>query len=132
VQEQEEEAARAGRGGGSDTGVGDFRSPSGGLRQQRAAAAPDHYHYHQRSRDAQRGARSRTWHPGGDARMFVGVSKVFSQQLWKFTGYVPKVLHIESNELAPWPYEDGFSHLLPDSSSSPQHKLVQSLRTLLN
>jgi hypothetical protein len=70
--------------------------------------------------------------PGGDARMFVGVSKVFSQQLWKFTGYVPKVLHIESNELAPWPYEDGFSHLLPDSSSSPQHKLVQSLCTLLN
>jgi hypothetical protein len=69
--------------------------------------------------------------PGGDARMFVGVSKVFSQQLWKFTGYVPKVLHIESNELAPWPYEDGFSHLLPDSSS-PQHKLVQSLCTLLN
>jgi hypothetical protein len=70
--------------------------------------------------------------PGGDARMFVGVSKVFSQQLWKFTGYVPKVLHIESNELVPWPYEDGFSHLLPDSSSSPLHKLVQSLCTLLN
>jgi hypothetical protein len=65
VQEQEEEAARAGRGGGSDTGVGDFRSPSGGLRQQRAAAAPDHCHQHQRSRDAQRGARSRTRHPGG-------------------------------------------------------------------
>lgn len=37
--------------------------------------------------------------PGGDPSFFVGVSPVFSRQLWKYTGYVPKVFQFKYNDL---------------------------------
>ncbi|KAI5073276.1 hypothetical protein GOP47_0011289 [Adiantum capillus-veneris] len=37
--------------------------------------------------------------PGGDPSFFVGVSPVFSRQLWKYTGYVPKVFQFNYNDL---------------------------------
>ncbi|XP_024544915.1 zinc finger CCCH domain-containing protein 18 isoform X1 [Selaginella moellendorffii] len=43
--------------------------------------------------------------PGGDASIFVGVSSVFSQQLWKCAGYVPKLLHVQYTEIPNWHYE---------------------------
>lgn len=43
---------------------------------------------------------------GGDPSMFAGVSKVFSQQLWKATGYVPKVFQLNTHDLPIWPHEE--------------------------
>lgn len=40
--------------------------------------------------------------PGGDAGLFVGVSPVFSRQLWKYTGYVPKMLRFDYHEVPEW------------------------------
>ncbi|MCO5572107.1 hypothetical protein L7F22_025858 [Adiantum nelumboides] len=37
--------------------------------------------------------------PGGDPSFFVGVSPVFSRQLWEYTGYVPKVFQFNYNDL---------------------------------
>eukprot|EP00250_Pteridium_aquilinum_P008360 c17883_g1_i2 orf=244-2673(+) len=37
--------------------------------------------------------------PGGDPNFFAGVSPVFSRQLWKHTGYVPKLFQFNYNEL---------------------------------
>ncbi|MCO5590906.1 hypothetical protein L7F22_044881 [Adiantum nelumboides] len=37
--------------------------------------------------------------PGGDPSFFVGVSPVFSRQLWEYSGYVPKVFQFNYNDL---------------------------------
>lgn len=37
--------------------------------------------------------------PGGDPSFFVGVSPVFSRQLWKYTGYVPKVFQFNYSDI---------------------------------
>jgi hypothetical protein len=44
--------------------------------------------------------------PGGDPSLFVDVPRVFSQQLWKFTGYVPKAFHTKCNDIPPLPSQD--------------------------
>ncbi|CAM6104415.1 unnamed protein product [Calypogeia fissa] len=43
--------------------------------------------------------------PGGDPSFFVGAPEVCSRQLWKYTGYVPKLLKLEYKEL-PDPQDD--------------------------
>lgn len=40
--------------------------------------------------------------PGGDPALFSGVSSVFSQQLWKCTGYVPKKFNSQYREFPCW------------------------------
>ncbi|KAL4592688.1 hypothetical protein LXL04_005691 [Taraxacum kok-saghyz] len=40
--------------------------------------------------------------PGGDPSLFTGVSSVFSQQLWKCTGYVPKKFNSQYREFPCW------------------------------
>ncbi|XP_024365636.1 uncharacterized protein [Physcomitrium patens] len=44
--------------------------------------------------------------PGGDPSLFVNVSKVFSQQLWKYTGYVPKAFHTKCKDIPSLPCID--------------------------
>lgn len=58
--------------------------------------------------------------PGGEPKMFVGVPEVFCHQLWKFTGYVPKALHLKLNDVPSWPYADEVPELLPCTSSGKQ------------
>ncbi|PKI64378.1 hypothetical protein CRG98_015238 [Punica granatum] len=40
--------------------------------------------------------------PGGDPGLFSGLSSVFSQQLWKCTGYVPKKFNFQYKEFPCW------------------------------
>ncbi|KAI3822065.1 hypothetical protein L1987_09646 [Smallanthus sonchifolius] len=40
--------------------------------------------------------------PGGDTTLFNGVSSVFSPQLWKCTGYVPKMFNYQYREFPCW------------------------------
>ncbi|KAK4802670.1 hypothetical protein SAY86_000873 [Trapa natans] len=40
--------------------------------------------------------------PGGDPRLFSGLSSVFSQQLWKCTGYVPRKFNFRYTEFPCW------------------------------
>lgn len=44
--------------------------------------------------------------PGGDPQLFQDVSRVFSQQLWKFTGYQPKSFHTKCKEIPTWTSPD--------------------------
>ncbi|KAH7447361.1 hypothetical protein KP509_01G103300 [Ceratopteris richardii] len=37
--------------------------------------------------------------PGGDPSFFVGVSSVFSRQLWEYTGYVPKMFQFKYSDI---------------------------------
>ncbi|GAA0144449.1 hypothetical protein LIER_04893 [Lithospermum erythrorhizon] len=40
--------------------------------------------------------------PGGDPSLFAGLSSVFSPQLWKCTGYVPKKFNFQYKEFPSW------------------------------
>ncbi|WOL16780.1 hypothetical protein Cni_G25568 [Canna indica] len=44
--------------------------------------------------------------PGGDPSLFEGLSSVFTSQLWKCTGYVPKKFNFQYKELPCWEDEE--------------------------
>lgn len=56
--------------------------------------------------------------PGGDSQLFLDVSRVFSQQLWKFTGYVPKSFHSKCKDIPSWPSQDDAAERLHSLLSS--------------
>ncbi|CAH8380914.1 unnamed protein product [Eruca vesicaria subsp. sativa] len=45
--------------------------------------------------------------PGGDLALFEGFSSVFSSQLWKCTGYVPKKFRFQCREFPCWDDQEG-------------------------
>nr|GMD03285.1 uncharacterized protein LOC109165199 isoform X2 [Ipomoea batatas] len=44
--------------------------------------------------------------PGGDPALFAGISSIFSPQLWKCTGYVPKKFNFQYREFPCWDTEN--------------------------
>ncbi|XP_038970594.1 uncharacterized protein LOC120104131 [Phoenix dactylifera] len=45
--------------------------------------------------------------PGGDPGLFQGLSSVFTSELWRCTGYVPKKFNFRYREFPCWDEEDG-------------------------
>ncbi|CAA7059305.1 unnamed protein product [Microthlaspi erraticum] len=46
--------------------------------------------------------------PGGDPSLFAGLSSVFSRELWKCTGYVPKKFNLKYREFPCWDEEEKY------------------------
>ncbi|KAH7441666.1 hypothetical protein KP509_03G047800 [Ceratopteris richardii] len=60
--------------------------------------------------------------PGGDPSFFVGVSPVFSRQLWMCTGYIPKAFHFKYNDI---PQErTGTCFLFAEQTESKEDNLL--------
>jgi hypothetical protein len=64
--------------------------------------------------------------PGGDPQLFLDVSRVFSQQLWKFTGYVPKSFHTKCKEIPTWTSPDDPAERLLSLLSSRKEVSVET------
>lgn len=64
--------------------------------------------------------------PGGDPQLFQDVSRVFSQQLWKFTGYVPKSFHTKCKDIPSWPSPDDAPERLLSLLSSRKEVSVET------
>ncbi|KAJ7945103.1 PHD finger protein [Quillaja saponaria] len=55
--------------------------------------------------------------PGGDTSLFGGLSSIFTPQLWKCTGYVPKKFNFQHREFPGWDMKNGNSRMEQENES---------------
>lgn len=59
--------------------------------------------------------------PGGDPALFSGLSSVFGRELWKCSGYVPKIFNFKYSEFPCWDYEIREAH---DNTSDKGNEMI--------
>lgn len=60
--------------------------------------------------------------PGGDPSLFGGLSSVFTPELWKCTGYVPKKFNFRYREFPCWDEKEGGDNKLDEENENPVDK----------
>ncbi|XP_052170477.1 uncharacterized protein LOC127786831 [Diospyros lotus] len=60
--------------------------------------------------------------PGGDPALFVGLQSVFTPQLWKCTGYVPKKFNFQYREFPCWDKEKDYNGRIDEENENPVDK----------